>query len=78
LITDTPDSDNRVERCVVRSDAANRGKGRAVAFGLEWGNKELHEIVLILDADCRLNSTALRELDAAFANGSARIGGRTR
>ena len=56
--------------CVVRSDAANRGKGHAVAFGLDWIDRELPDIVLILDADCRLNSSALRELDAAFANGA--------
>ncbi len=56
--------------CLVRSDTRKRGKGHAVAFGLEWANKEVPDIVLILDADCRLNAMALRELDAAFANGA--------
>jgi len=56
--------------CIIRSDSANRGKGHAVAFGLEWVNKGVPDIVLILDADCQLNPTALRELDAAFANGA--------
>lgn len=56
--------------CMIRSDTTNRGKGHAVAFGLERVNRELPDIVLILDADCRLNPTALRELDAAFASGA--------
>jgi cellulose synthase/poly-beta-1,6-N-acetylglucosamine synthase-like glycosyltransferase len=56
--------------CLVRTDPVKIGKGHAVAFGLEWVNKELPDIVMILDADCRLNPTALRELDAAFVDGA--------
>jgi cellulose synthase/poly-beta-1,6-N-acetylglucosamine synthase-like glycosyltransferase len=56
--------------CLVRKDDAKRGKGHAVAFGLEWVHRELPDIVLILDADCRLNPRALRELDAEFSTGA--------
>ena len=56
--------------CLVRTTAANHNKGHAVAFGLKRIDQELPDIVLILDADCRLNPTALRELDHAFAKGA--------
>jgi cellulose synthase/poly-beta-1,6-N-acetylglucosamine synthase-like glycosyltransferase len=56
--------------CVVRSDSVNRGKGHAVAFGLECINREAPDVVLVLDADCQLSPTALRELDVVFANGA--------
>jgi cellulose synthase/poly-beta-1,6-N-acetylglucosamine synthase-like glycosyltransferase len=56
--------------CLVRKDQVNRGKGHAIAFGLEWVQRELPDIVLVLDADCRLNPNALRELDAEFSNGA--------
>ena len=57
--------------CVVRADGERRGKGFAIAAGLEALATAAFDVVLILDADCTLNPTALRELDAAFATGAA-------
>lgn len=56
--------------CLKHENSADRGKGLAVAFGLEIINRELPDVVLILNANCRLNPTALRELDTAFARGA--------
>lgn len=56
--------------CLVRHDPAHRGAGHAVAFGLERIKREPPDVVLILDADSRLNPEALRELDACFAQGA--------
>jgi cellulose synthase/poly-beta-1,6-N-acetylglucosamine synthase-like glycosyltransferase len=56
--------------CVVRNDMAKRGKGYALAFGLERVLKNAPDAVLILDADCELNSNALRALDALLAVGA--------
>ena len=56
--------------CVVRTDPAKRGKGYALAFGLEHMLEVACDVVLILDADCELNADALRALDAMFAAGA--------
>lgn len=56
--------------CFVRADSERRGKGHALAFGLERVLKDAPDVVVILDADCTLNREALRELDAAFAAGA--------
>jgi cellulose synthase/poly-beta-1,6-N-acetylglucosamine synthase-like glycosyltransferase len=57
-------------KCLVRTDASKRGKGHAVAFGLNGIRNDCHDVVLILDADCRLNPMALRAMDAVFAAGA--------
>ncbi|MCE9566136.1 MAG: glycosyltransferase family 2 protein [Planctomycetes bacterium] len=57
-------------RCIKRHDAEKRGKGYAVAFGLQSLLPDLPDIVLILDADCQLNALALRAMDAVFAAGA--------
>jgi len=54
----------------VRDDPTHRGKGLAVAFGLDRLAGEDADIILILDADCTLSPNALYELDAAFAAGA--------
>jgi cellulose synthase/poly-beta-1,6-N-acetylglucosamine synthase-like glycosyltransferase len=59
--------------CAVRDDPARRGKGYALAFGLERVLKTSPDVLLILDADCELNPDALRELDAAFALGAEAV-----
>jgi peptidoglycan/xylan/chitin deacetylase (PgdA/CDA1 family) len=56
--------------CLVRNDAIHRGKGFALEFGLEAVVADAPDVVLILDADCELNSGALRALDAVFAAGA--------
>lgn len=57
-------------RCLIRTEPDRRGKGYAIAFGLEHILKESPDVVLILDADCELNPDALRAFDAAFAAGA--------
>ncbi|MBA4066967.1 MAG: hypothetical protein C0501_25315 [Isosphaera sp.] len=56
--------------CLVRHDPGKRGKGYAVAAGLEAVLNGVPDVVLILDADCELNPAALRELAVAFAAGA--------
>jgi cellulose synthase/poly-beta-1,6-N-acetylglucosamine synthase-like glycosyltransferase len=56
--------------CVERTDPIRRGKGYAVAFGLEWVLRGALDVVLVLDADCELNPDALLALDALFAAGA--------
>jgi cellulose synthase/poly-beta-1,6-N-acetylglucosamine synthase-like glycosyltransferase len=56
--------------CVVRTDPAHRGKGYALAFGLEHVLGAAPDVVLVLDADCELNADGLRALDATFAAGA--------
>jgi len=55
--------------CIARHDPEKRGKGYALAFGLKHALATSPDVVLILDADCGLNSSALRALDAMFAIG---------
>ena len=56
--------------CLVRTDLVQRGKGYALAFGLESVLKDAPDVVLILDADCTLNPDALLALDAEFTAGA--------
>lgn len=56
--------------CVERTDPARRGKGHALAFGIDHALKSNPDAVLVLDADCELNPRALRALDAALAAGA--------
>lgn len=56
--------------CLERSDPANRGKGFALAFGLERILPTAPDAVLILDADCELNPGALRALASRFSVGA--------
>lgn len=56
--------------CLARSNAGKCGKDSAVRFGLENIGRELPDIVIILDAGCRLHPNALLELDARFSQGA--------
>jgi cellulose synthase/poly-beta-1,6-N-acetylglucosamine synthase-like glycosyltransferase len=47
---------------VERHDPARRGKGYALDYGLEHLSAEPPEIVIIIDADCRLAANAIDEL----------------
>ncbi len=55
---------------LVRYDPVKRGKGYALAFGLERVLKGAPDVVFVLDADCALNRDALQALDATFATGA--------
>jgi peptidoglycan/xylan/chitin deacetylase (PgdA/CDA1 family) len=55
---------------LVRTDPERRGKGFALAFGLDAVRADNPDAVLILDADCELDPRALQELDAVFASGA--------
>jgi cellulose synthase/poly-beta-1,6-N-acetylglucosamine synthase-like glycosyltransferase len=59
---------------MVRADPARRGKGYALEFGVRHlglnSSDVSSDVVLILDADCRLGENALRHLsDSAMASG---------
>jgi peptidoglycan/xylan/chitin deacetylase (PgdA/CDA1 family) len=56
--------------CLVRDEPDRRGKGFALAFGLEAVRADGPDAVLVLDADCELEPGALHELDAVFAAGA--------
>ena len=47
---------------LVRNDPQRRGKGYALQFGVRHLSKDPPEIVVIMDADCRLADDALRRL----------------
>jgi cellulose synthase/poly-beta-1,6-N-acetylglucosamine synthase-like glycosyltransferase len=54
----------------VRADPARRGKGYALEFGVRHLRLNPPDIVVIMDADCRLGGNALRHLsDSAMASG---------
>jgi cellulose synthase/poly-beta-1,6-N-acetylglucosamine synthase-like glycosyltransferase len=54
----------------VRADPARRGKGYALEFGVRLLGLNPPEVVIIMDADCRLGENALRHLsDIAMASG---------
>lgn len=55
----------------VRSDPARRGKGYALEFGVRHLSQNPPDVVVIMDADCRLGENALRHL-----SGSAMTSGR--
>ncbi|HEX4612258.1 MAG TPA: glycosyltransferase family 2 protein [Urbifossiella sp.] len=55
---------------VIRTDPSRKGKGYALAAGFDAIRDEPFDVVLILDADCLLSSTALREMTATFATGA--------
>jgi cellulose synthase/poly-beta-1,6-N-acetylglucosamine synthase-like glycosyltransferase len=55
---------------VVRTDDVRRGKGYAIAAGLEAVRAEPFDAVLILDADCTLNPAALCELATTLSSGA--------
>jgi cellulose synthase/poly-beta-1,6-N-acetylglucosamine synthase-like glycosyltransferase len=55
---------------IVRSDPARRGKGYALEFGVRHLALNPPDVVVIMDADCRLGEDALRHLSAnAMASG---------
>ena len=54
----------------VRADPARRGKGYALEFGVGHLRLNPPDVVVIMDADCRLGENALRHLsDSAMASG---------
>src|SRR5712691_3936949 len=54
----------------VRADPARRGKGYALEFGVRHLRLNPPDVVVIMDADCRLGEHALRHLSAnAMASG---------
>ena len=53
---------------IERHDAARRGKGYALDFGLRHLASQPPEIVILLDADCRLADNAIDELAATCAS----------
>ena len=54
----------------VRADPARRGKGYALEFGVRHLRLNPPDVVVIMDADCRLGGNALRHLsDSAMASG---------
>jgi cellulose synthase/poly-beta-1,6-N-acetylglucosamine synthase-like glycosyltransferase len=54
----------------VRADPARRGKGYALEFGVRHLRLNPPDVVVIVDADCRLGGNALRHLsDSAMASG---------
>src|SRR5882724_2428387 len=54
----------------VRADPARRGKGYALEFGVRHLRLNTPDVVVIMDADCRLGEHALRHLSAnAMASG---------
>jgi cellulose synthase/poly-beta-1,6-N-acetylglucosamine synthase-like glycosyltransferase len=55
---------------IVRADPARRGKGYALEFGVRCLGLNPPDVVVIMDADCRLGENALRYLsDSALASG---------
>src|SRR5215467_306082 len=55
---------------IVRADLARRGKGYALEFGVRHLGLNPPDVVVIMDADCRLGENALRYLsDSALASG---------
>src|ERR1700760_1882154 len=55
---------------VVRADPARRGKGYALEFGVRHLSVAPPDVVVIMDADCRLGENALRHLsDSAMTSG---------
>jgi len=53
----------------VRADPARRGKGYALEFGVRHLGLNRPDVVVIIDADCRLGENALRHLsDSAMAS----------
>ena len=54
----------------IRTDPARRGKGYALEFGVRQLVVNPPDVVVIMDADCRLGDNALRHLsDSAMASG---------
>ena len=55
---------------IVRTDPARRGKGYALEFGVRHLGLNPPDVVVIMDADCRLGENALRHLsENAMASG---------
>jgi cellulose synthase/poly-beta-1,6-N-acetylglucosamine synthase-like glycosyltransferase len=55
---------------IVRADPVRCGKGYALEFGVQHLSLNPPDVVVIMDADCRLGTNALRHLsDSAMANG---------
>lgn len=55
--------------CLERSDLGRRGKGYALEWAFERVLKHLPDAVLVLDADCTIDSHALREFNRLLQDG---------
>ncbi|MEN6450799.1 MAG: glycosyltransferase family 2 protein [Thermoguttaceae bacterium] len=60
----------RGAHCLVRSDPEHRGKGFALAWALPQIVDAGHDAVLVLDADCQIDSHALKAFDERLARGA--------
>ena len=56
--------------CLERFDAADRGKGFALALGLDRVLDTPTDVVMVVDADCELGPSAIRRLVAALDAGA--------
>ncbi len=56
--------------CLERSDATRRGKGFALALGLDRVLDTPTDVVMVVDADCELSPVAVRRLVAALEAGA--------
>ena len=56
--------------CIERSDPARPGKGFALGWALDQLRAAPHDALLVLDADCTLDSQALQVLDAFLQDGA--------
>jgi cellulose synthase/poly-beta-1,6-N-acetylglucosamine synthase-like glycosyltransferase len=61
--------------CLERHDPVQRGKGHALAWGLERVLPERPDAIVILDADCQLDGHALRIFDKRLCKGEAVLQG---
>jgi len=52
---------------IVRNDTGRKGKGYALAFGVSHLGKDPPDIVVMIDADCRLTDDAIHRLASACA-----------
>ncbi len=49
-------------RCIVRNDPSSRGKGHALAFARDALAKDPPAVVLVIDADCRIDRASIAAL----------------
>ncbi len=55
--------------CLIRNDPRNKGKGQALSWAFEKVLEKHFDAVVILDADCQLDSNALRVFDSYLGAG---------
>jgi 1,2-diacylglycerol 3-beta-glucosyltransferase len=55
--------------CLIRTDAAHTGKGYALGYAFEKLKQAEHDAFVILDADCEIDSSALKTFDLHLCDG---------